>query len=322
MAAPALRALQVARPERRWLLVGTERSAPLYGRWACEAVIPIQPGSARETLAVAGRLRGLGIESALILSPSFRAALIPWLAGIPRRIGWRTDGRALLLTEAVAQPGRQVHLARSYIDLAARLGADPEAPGDPTLPIGADERDGAAERLRAMAIDPARSIALMPGATYGETKRWPLAHWVSFARGARARGWSVLVLGGADERNAAARLCAEVGQDGAQSLAGVLTLRGSLSVLSLVAGAVSNDSGGMHLAAAAGTVVIGIFGSTNPAWTGPLGSRSRAISLGLHCAPCYGRTCPTQIECLRDLSPARILSELDALLGTHAGASR
>jgi heptosyltransferase-2 len=128
-------------------------------------------------------------------------------------------------------------------------------------------------------------------------------------------------LGGADERIAAARLCDEIGGDGVQSLAGALTLRRSLSVLSLVAGAVSNDSGGMHLAAAAGTAVIGIFGSTNPAWTGPLGSRSRAVSLGLHCAPCYGRTCPTQIECLRDLSPASILSELDALLGAHAGAS-
>jgi heptosyltransferase-2 len=129
-------------------------------------------------------------------------------------------------------------------------------------------------------------------------------------------------MGGAEERTTASRLCAEIGDDGARSLAGTLALRESMSVLSLLAGAVSNDSGGMHLAAAAGTPVIGIFGSTSPVWTGPLGARSRSVSLSLRCAPCYGRTCPTRIECLRDLPPERILTEMESLLGTRAGAPR
>ncbi len=322
MAVPALRALTTARPDLRWILVGTERSAPLYGRWPCEAVIPMPAGSSRATLALAGRLRGLKLESALVLSPSFRAALIPWIAGVRRRIGWRTDGRFMLLTDSVPFPGRKVHLARSYLALAAQLGADPNAACDPLLPIGADEREAARTRLGAIDVEGARTIALFPGATYGETKRWPYPHWVSLGRGLHERGWSLLVLGGADERAVAAKLCAEIGDGAARSLAGDLTLRESLAILSCVAAAVSNDSGGMHLAAAAGAATLGIFGSTSPAWTGPLGPRVRAVSLGLPCAPCFGRTCPTRIECLRDLSPARIVSELDALITREAGASR
>lgn len=319
MAAPALRALRTARGDARLILAGTERSAPLYGRWPCDAVIPVRAGSARATLAFARRLRGLGIDAALIMSPSFRAALIPWLAGIRRRVGWGTDGRRLLLTDALPAPSRDVHLARSYLALAARLGADPSTTEDPTLPLGSDEKGVAMDRLRGMGIAPARCIALLPGATYGETKRWPLPSWVAFGRALRARGWSLLVMGGEGERAASEKLRGEIGVGAVASLAGDLTLRGSMSVLSLLAGAVSNDSGGMHLAGAAGTPVIGIFGSTNPAWTGPLGARSRTVSLGLRCSPCYGRTCPTQIECLRDLSPERVLSEFEILMEGEGG---
>jgi len=321
MAAPALRALRAARPDARWILAGAERSAPLYGRWPCDALIPIAGRGAPAILGLARRLRGLGIREALLLGPSFRSALMPALAGIPRRVGWGTDGRRILLTETAPAPGRDVPLARSYLRLAARLGADPDAPLDPGLPIGADERDAAADRLRAMGVDGSRVIAFLPGATYGETKRWPVAHWAALGRMLHGAGWNLLVLGGAEECEIADRLSLEIGE-GAYSLAGRLPLRASLSVLSIVTAAVSNDSGGMHLAAAAGAAVVGIFGSTNPAWTGPLGARSRAVTLGLACAPCYARTCPTQIECLRDLAPARVASEVEALLVAPAGAPR
>ncbi len=135
---------------------------------------------------------------------------------------------------------------------------------------------------------------------------------MSLARRLAAEGDSLLILGGADERPIAARILDEVGGM-ARSLAGDLSLRESLAILGRLAGAVSNDSGAMHLAAAAGCAVLGLFGSTNPTWTGPLGAHSRAITLGLHCSPCYAKTCPTQIECLRDLDPARVADAFRAI---------
>jgi heptosyltransferase-2 len=247
----------------------------------------------------------LGTDEALLLAPSFRAALLARLAGIPRRVGYASDGRAWLLTDALASPGRDSHLAEQYRALAARLGARATTPLDPTIPVGSDETARADLRLLSMGLDGASTVALCPGATYGETKRWPVAHWVGLARRLSAQGDALLILGGPDERPIAARIREEVG-DTVHSLAGELTLRESLALLGCLAGTVSNDSGAMHLAAAAGCTVLGLFGSTHPAWTGPLGARSRALTLRLPCSPCYGRTCPTQIECLRDLDPDRV----------------
>jgi heptosyltransferase II len=311
MAGPALGALRAARADARIILIGTGRSAPLFGRWCCDALIPFEGRRAGDVLSLARRLRSLSAREALVLGPSFRAALIPYMAGIPLRVGWKSDGRGLLLNAPLPVPGRDVHLARSYLALAARLGADPDAPLDPVLPIGDDERAAARRRIGTPSGD---AVAILPGATYGETKRWPLGHWVELGRRLRARGPSLWIMGGTDEREAAERLCAEIG-DGCRSLAGTLTLRESMGVLSLAACAISNDSGGMHLATAAGAPVIGIFGSTNPAWTGPLGERSRVVRTAVSCSPCYGRTCPTKIECLRDLDPERVLLAFDALVG-------
>ncbi len=305
LAAPSVRALQAAGPERRLLLLGTHRSAPLFGRWPSDAVLQWEGRGVGATARMASRLRLLGAEEALILAPSFRSALVARLAGIPRRIGYDSDHRGFLLSERLRAPGRDAHLAGQYLTLAVRLGADPDSPMDAAIPVGSDEDARAELRLRALDLDGGSTVALCPGATYGETKRWPVEHWVGLARRLAAEGDSLLVLGGADERTIAGRILDAVGA-AARSLAGDLSLRESLAILGRLSGAVSNDSGAMHLAAAASCPVLGLFGSTNPIWTGPLGARSRAITLRLHCSPCYAKSCPTQIECLRDLDPARV----------------
>jgi heptosyltransferase II len=317
LAAPCVRAVQAARPDHRLILLGTARSAPLYGRWPSHALLQWEGSGLRGLLRVANRLRLLGAAEAIILAPSFRAALAVRLAGVGRRIGYATDSRRWLLSDALDLPGRDSHLALQYLSLAARGGADPATPPDPSIPIGNDERERAQARLRSLGLDASTTVALCPGATYGETKRWPIEHWTRLAAILVAGGDSVLVMGGADERAIAERICAAVGNvtNRVKSLAGELTLRESLAVLGAVAGAVSNDSGAMHLAAAAGCPVLGLFGSTNPRWTGPLGARSRAIGLGLDCAPCYAKRCPTQIECLRDLEPSRVAAAFRELRG-------
>lgn len=311
MAAPALRALAAARPGVPLYLLGSPRSAPLFGRWACQALWEAsRPGPRRWRRMI----RGLGIEEALVLGPSFRAATIPFVAGIPVRVGYGSDRRGLLLTRSVPPARRDVHLARSWVRLAAHLGADPDAPLDPRIPIGEDERAAAYARLAAQGIDAARSIALCPGATYGPTKRWPEAHWTALGRRLVHDGWSLVLVGGGDEKALCAGIAASIDGGRVANLAGALALRASLATLAVLSAAVSNDSGAMHLASAAGIPVIGLFGSTEPAWTGPLGARSRALTLRLPCAPCFAKSCPTQIECLRDLAPEMVHASLDALL--------
>jgi heptosyltransferase-2 len=296
----------------RLVLLGTHRSAPLYGRWPSDALLQWEGRGLGSLVRTAARLRSLDAEEALILAPSFRSALVARLARIPRRIGYDSDHRGSLLSERLRAPGRDTHLAGQYLALAVRFGADPDAPMDASIRVGSDEIARAEHRLRTLGFDGASTVALCPGATYGETKRWPVEHWVNLARRLAAEGDSLLVLGGAEERPIAARILDDVGV-AARSLAGDLSLRDSLAILGRLAGAVSNDSGAMHLAAAAGCPVLGLFGSTNPTWTGPLGARSRAITLRLHCSPCYAKSCPTQIECLRDLDPARVADAFSSI---------
>jgi heptosyltransferase II len=313
LAAPAVRALQTAHPDRPLFLLGTARSAPLYGRWPSHALLEWEGKGVVAILRLARRLRMLGAGEALILAASFRSALVTALAGIPRRIGHASDGRGALLSDVVAEPGRDTHLATQYLALAARMGADRSSPLDPEIPVGADELESADLRLRSLGLDGGTTIALCPGATYGETKRWPADHWGALARRLSAHGFSILVMGGSDETAIAGRIREAAGET-VRTLAGELSLRESLAIFGRLVGAVSNDSGAMHLAAAAGCPVVGIFGSTNPSWTGPLGSRSRHITLRLACSPCYAKECPTQIECLRDLGPDAVETEVRALL--------
>jgi heptosyltransferase II len=318
LAAPALRALRLARPAARWILVGNARSAPLYGRWECDLLIVAGKKEREGTIGLARRLRRLSIQEALILPTSFRSALAPFMAAVGRRTGFSTDGRGLLLTHSLPRPRRETHLARQYLELAASLGADPAAPLDPTLPVGEDEVGAQVKRLGELGFAGDTTIALCPGATYGETKRWPVAHWIALGRLLRQQGRTLVVLGGGQEIGAGDLLVGEIGS-GVENLAGKLSLRESLALLRVLRGAVSNDSGAMHLAAAAGCPILGLFGSTNPAWTGPLGERSRSLWLALPCSPCYAKSCPTQIECLRDMTPGRVGAELAGLMRGAGG---
>jgi heptosyltransferase-2 len=253
------------------------------------------------------------VDEALLLAPSFRSALSPFLARVPRRVGFSSDGRTVLLTEPVAMGGRDQHLAKQFLHLAARLGADASGSLDPRLPVGADEEQAASERLASGGLEARRTLAFCPGATYGETKRWPAGHWVDLGRMLSGLGWSIAVLGGQEERELGEQLAARIGRK-AWSFAGRLDLRSSLSLLGRLAGAVSNDSGLLHLAVAAGCPVLGLFGSTNPSWTGPLGDASAVARIDLDCSPCYAKRCPTGIECLQDLRPETVQSSLLSLL--------
>ncbi len=310
---PAIRSLQAARAGVALILCGNERSVPLFGRFPAQALLRLDRKDIGAVARLARRLRRHEIAEALVLGPSFRAVLPGFLGGARRLAGFSGEGRSLLLTDPVARPSRRRHLALDYLEAAARLGADPHAPLDPRLPVGEDELASARASLESRGIAWTTAIALAPGASFGETKRWPARHWIALGRALVASGRPVILLGGASEKELCAEIAHAIGQ-GADSMAGETGLRAALSILASVALAVSNDSGLMHLATAAGCPVVGIFGSTDPVWTGPLGGRSRVLHLGLPCSPCYSPRCPTQIECLRDISPQSVLEEIGRIL--------
>jgi heptosyltransferase-2 len=261
--------------------------------------------------SVARSLRGEGYDRAIILPRSAKSALLPFLARVPVRIGYRAELRSVLLTDARrADRGRLEPTVRRM----AALGLPPGEPLPDPLPypsLRIDERNRSALVGR-LALDGSRpALVLMPGAAYGPAKQWPIENFAAVAQAALGRQEPVWVLGSAAERALGDRIV-ELAGAGVRNLCGETRLEDAVDLLSLASAAVTNDSGLMHVAAAAGARVIAIYGSSSPAYTPPLTSRSTVHYLALPCSPCFRRECPLgHLRCLREISPAEIRKSLD-----------
>lgn len=254
--------------------------------------------------AAARRLRPLGFGQAIVLPNSWKAALTPALAGIPRRTGFVGEARLGLLND-----WRRLRKARwpRLVDRFAAL-AD-VAPSAPRLL--ADSAAG--QRLRRQhglaAAGPV--VALCPGAAFGPAKRWPAAHFAALARRCAAAGSEVWVLGSRADAAAGAAIAA---QAPVRNLAGRTSLLAAVDLLAAASAVVSNDSGLMHVAAALGRPLAVVYGATTPAFTPPLASRAAVVEHRLACRPCFARRCPLHHHrCLRGIDAGEVFAALSGL---------
>jgi heptosyltransferase-2 len=272
--------------------------------------------------ALARTLRGR-FDVAYVLPNSFKSALLPWLAGIPRRIGYLGEARWGLLTQRMPNPLR--HERPPMVDFYLALADSPvrgPAP-QPRLQIG---EEALAQALAQQGLARGGYLVLVPGAEYGPAKRWPAAH---FAELARQLPELVVVLGSAREAALGQEIVRGSGSTQVRSLAGATTLQQAMALLAGARAVVTNDTGLMHVAAALDVPQVAIFGSSSPLHTPPLSARARVLWLKqepayqppLDCAPCYQRQCPLgHTRCLNDLRPERVLAELGhALERGHMG---
>lgn len=270
-----------------------------------------------------------GRFAAVVLGPpSLRVALAAALAHIPLRVGYRSDGRGFLLNEALPTvPRGQVHYADEMSALGRRL---LDRLGGPTPPAGSSSGIALPDcRQLAPALPAAVAPRwiLAPGATYGQAKTWPLARAAEFARGALSAGGELVLLGDEKAAGFAADLAREVGaptghvltgRPGLVDLTGRTSLAAVVGVLKSAQAFVGNDSGLMHLAAALAVPTVGLFGSSNPRWTAPVGPRTLALAAtGFPCQPCYRRTCNQATFCLDTLGGEVVLERLRELLAGH-----
>jgi lipopolysaccharide heptosyltransferase II len=330
MALPAVLALGSALPEAEWILLGGARARPLFEGldepFRLLPPLPARVSRPRAFLHVTAMLRREQASAALLFPPSFSSVAMTAAAGIPIRAGMPGDGRSLLLNLRGAPSSRARHLRVQYRALATLL-LDRLAPGR-SLPPPDEEPERVALRPPELAwatawravhgLDPRQTVALAPGASYGPTKRWPEERFLALARDLLASGRQVLWIGGDDERTSCRRLAEAAG--GGAVAAGEVSLRGSVALLAGLSAAVANDSGAMHLAQAAGTPVVGIFGSTAPEWTGPVGGCQETVQMPVPCAPCFATRCPTQVECLTGITVDQVRGALERLLVRTKGS--
>lgn len=246
-------------------------------------------------------------DAAYVLPNSLKSALVPWLAGIPRRVGYQGEGRIGLLNQRLPNPIGKPPMAGFYGALAGGVAADAR----PRLHLGAE---AIRAHLDEQGLEVQRYRVFAPGAEYGSAKRWPPEHYASLARTLHARdGLPILLLGSAKEADIGEQIAA-LAPGTCRVLAGRTSLDAAMALIAGARDVVSNDSGLMHVAAGFGVPQAAVFGSTSPQHTPPLNPHARVLWLKtmrgaevLDCQPCFDRECRYgHLQCLTSIEPATV----------------
>jgi heptosyltransferase II len=307
--------------------VGLQVIAPPWARPLLERMpeveasidLPVSHGQLGLTQrrSIAKRLRNRRFSQAIVLPNSWKSALIPYWAEVPLRTGWRGEMRYGLLNDVRRlDPDELPMMVQRFVALGMPPGqGTPTKLPVPRLLIDPEQVRQALRQLGLVRRGQRPLLALCPGAEYGPAKRWPAVYFGEVARIYHEQGWEVWLFGSEQDRTA----CAEVnGAAGGvcTDLSGRTGLDQAVDLLSLADAVVSNDSGLMHIAAALGRPLVGIFGSSDPTYTPPLSNRAEVLSLRLECSPCFERECPyDHLNCLQQLPVDRVLEALNAVSG-------
>ena len=268
-----------------------------------------------ERRRVADTLHGR-FDAAYVLPNSLKAALLPWLAGIPKRIGYHGESRYVFLNRRLPNPKQaRPPMVAFYSALAGEPAPGDERPRLRFEPAVVEAATQAAGVLRG------GYWVFAPGAEYGPAKCWPAEHYAELARllAAAHPGVPVLLLGSGKELELAERI-AQHAPGACRVLAGKTSLIDAMALIAGSRGVVSNDSGLMHVAAAFGVPQVAVFGSTSPEHTPPLNPAARVIwlkdELQLACAPCFDRVCRFgHTRCLTGVSAQRVEAALAETVG-------
>lgn len=247
-------------------------------------------------------------DAVYVLPNSAKSALVPFLAGIPRRIGFTGESRyGLINRRHTLDKAATPLMVERFAQLAEHPGAPLPRPLEfPRLVSTAEGQAAALQKVGQTA--PERLVVFCPGAEFGPAKRWPAAHYAALARELTARGCTVWLLGSPKDRSAGDEIVA-LAPGACLNLCGATDLGAAVDLIALARLVVCNDSGLMHVAAALGRPLVALFGSSSPGFTPPLSDRAAVLRLGLECSPCFKRECPLgHLDCLNRLLPEQVLT--------------
>ena len=322
IAQPLLRLLKQQHPERPIDVLAPSWVAPVWRAiHEVDTVLeaPFKHGALqlRERWNFAQQLRKRGYADAYVLPNTLKFALIPWLAGIPRRVGYKGEMRyGLINVMHHKSPDAPRPMVSFYAALANSPAPVAPAPADlprPTLTVTQAQLAVATARLDLPSGS--RLVAFAPGAEFGSAKRWPSNHFAELAKIVRNNhpNVQIVMLGSPKDREVCDEIAAA--QPWLLNLAGVTTLDEAIAILAKADVVVSNDSGLMNIASALNRPIIGLYGPTDWKHTPPFSEVAKIVSLNLDCAPCQQRECPLgHHNCMRNLSAEMVWQPLQQLL--------
>ena len=328
MTQPLLAALKDQYPESSIDVLASTWVAPIYR--ACSEVNHVIEAKFEHKQLQWGLRKKLAAEIAakkyhacFVLPNSLKSAIIPWLANIPFRIGYRGELRFGLINLALDNPSKvnRPPMVEHYLALSTLLNEGQASSSfksiAPKLNVSSTAKQSVQTRLSAANIDANNIYVMCPGAEYGPTKRWPTSHFADLAQRliASQANNQVILLGSKGDNTLAQEIIAKSKQSTRiHNWCGATSLDEAIALIGMSKAVISNDSGLMHIAAALKTPQVAIFGSSDPTHTPPLSDKAEIIYLNLPCSPCHKRECPLgHLNCLNNILPEQVFATLNTL---------
>lgn len=299
MTLPAMMAVRETYPEAHIVVVANPLVAQLLENHpGCDEVIVYNKAGEHAgifgLLRFAAALRRRKFDCAILFQYAIEAGIMAFLAGIPRRVGFTTDGRRLLLTHPVpfSEVEKRLHQTDAFLRIVNYYGIKAKEKRQ-ELALLDSERAWANEQQAEGSV-----VTINPGAAYGSAKRWYPERFAAVGDFlAREYGMQIVLIGGPGEVEIGKDIAA-ASQAPVHNFIGKTTIRQMMALIDAAALMVTNDSGPMHVAAGFNVPIVAIFGSTNYTTTSPCSESYRIVRHQVECSPCMLRECPIDHRCM------------------------
>jgi len=316
MAQPLFTRLRKAHPDIEIDVLSPAWVAPAFARMPEVGLVHLSPFkhgelALRRRFLLARQLKDY--SHAYILPNSFKSALIPFLAGIPCRVGFTGEARYGLINRRYCLDKKSLpRMVERFAQLAQEPGEVLERPIPFPRLISTPEQQATTLRELRLEEDSAANapIVFCPGAEYGAAKRWPVEHFAALANALSKEGFRIWFVGSGKDKAIAKAILALLPESiriQCRDFCGETRLEQAIDLIALSRLVVCNDSGLMHVASALDRPLVALFGSSSPDFTPPLSDKAEIMRLNLKCSPCFKRECPLgHLDCLNQLLPEQV----------------
>ena len=303
MSVPAVRAIKRGRPDTEISVLCPENLTTFWNNVQdVDHVIARSRSASNRSIGKILRTAG-PFDVAILLPNSTRCAIEAKKAGIPHIVGYPEKWRNRMIHQKIpprdTSVGPRPHHVTHYLKIAETIGADLS---DNTIFYPPSEKPKP---------EPNR-IAISAGSDYGPAKCWPAERFIAAADHISERhpDANFVLLGTKSETRTGKHIAGKLG-DRCENLTGKTNLKKLIKELRRCVLLITNDTGSMHLASHLGIPTVAIFGSTEPAWTGPIGEGHEVLRNHVPCSPCFLRQCPIDFSCMKKITPLEVAGAVD-----------
>jgi heptosyltransferase-2 len=315
MTLPAMIAVRAAYPAAHIAVVANPLVAQLLENHpSCDEIIVFNKRG--EHAGLLGFLRFVislrrgKFDLAILFQSAIEAAVMSFLARIPRRLGFTTDNRRFLLTHPVpfGEAEKKLHQVDAFLRIPGYYNIKAKDKVQ-ALALSESERAWAKEQLPAGSV-----VVINPGAAYGSAKRWYPERFAAVGDFlAKEHGMTAVLIGGPGEVEIGNDIVAAM-QSPALNFVGGTSIRQMMSLIDAASLMITNDSGPMHIAAGFNVPIVAVFGSTDHMTTSPFTERYRIVRHEVECSPCLLRECPIDHRCMDRVTVNDVIKAVQSFL--------